>query len=58
MELGLAQFWAQGDVVTHSVATLLVLLSVLSWYVIATRPTRLAGQALSCARTGLVLGRA
>jgi biopolymer transport protein ExbB len=28
MELGLAQFWAQGDVVTHSVATLLVLLSV------------------------------
>ena len=37
MELGLAQFWAQGDVVTHSVATLLVLLSVLSWYVIASK---------------------
>jgi len=36
-ELGLAQFWAQGDLVTHSVAILLVLLSVVSWYVIAVK---------------------
>ncbi|MCB1931031.1 MAG: MotA/TolQ/ExbB proton channel family protein [Candidatus Accumulibacter sp.] len=37
MELGLAQFWAQGDLVTRSVATLLLLLSVVSWYVIAVK---------------------
>ena len=36
-ELGLAHFWAQGDLVTHSVAILLVLLSVVSWYVIAAK---------------------
>ena len=37
MELGLAQFWAQGDLVTRSVAILLLLLSVVSWYVIAVK---------------------
>ena len=35
MELGLAQFWAQGDLVTHSVAILLLMLSLASWYVMA-----------------------
>ncbi|MBL8393462.1 MAG: MotA/TolQ/ExbB proton channel family protein [Candidatus Accumulibacter sp.] len=33
-ETGLAHFWAQGDVLTHAVAILLVLLSLASWYVI------------------------
>lgn len=32
-----AHFWAQGDVITHSVAILLGLLSVLSWIVIGSR---------------------
>lgn len=35
MEMGLAQFWAQGDLVTHSVAVLLLMLSLASWYVMA-----------------------
>ena len=34
-EMGLAHFWAQGDLITHSVAILLLLLSVASWYVMA-----------------------
>ena len=33
--LGIAQFWAQGDAVTHAVAVLLLLMSTASWYVIA-----------------------
>ena len=33
-KIGLAHFWAQGDVVTHSVAILLLVMSVASWYVI------------------------
>jgi biopolymer transport protein ExbB len=33
--LGIAQFWAQGDAVTHAVAVLLLLMSMASWYVIA-----------------------
>ncbi|MEF8699487.1 MAG: MotA/TolQ/ExbB proton channel family protein [Candidatus Accumulibacter sp. UW26] len=37
METGLAHFWAQGDWLTHTVAILLALLSVASWYVIATK---------------------
>jgi biopolymer transport protein ExbB len=36
-QLGLAHFWAQGDLVTHSVAVLLLLLSVSSWMVIVGR---------------------
>jgi biopolymer transport protein ExbB len=36
-QLGLAHFWSQGDFVTHSVAILLLLLSVSSWMVIAGR---------------------
>jgi biopolymer transport protein ExbB len=32
--LGLAHFWAAGDAVTHSVAWLLLAMSVVSWYVI------------------------
>lgn len=34
-EMGLAHFWAQGDLITHSAALLLLLLSVASWYVMA-----------------------
>ena len=37
MEMGLTHFWAQGDVVTHTVAILLLLLSAASWYVIAAK---------------------
>ncbi|WP_291992671.1 MotA/TolQ/ExbB proton channel family protein [Candidatus Accumulibacter sp. ACC003] len=36
-ELGLAHFWQQGDLVTHSVAIVLILLSVVSWYVMAVK---------------------
>jgi biopolymer transport protein ExbB len=36
-QLGLAHFWSQGDLVTHAVAVLLLLLSVSSWMVIAGR---------------------
>jgi biopolymer transport protein ExbB len=36
-QLGLAHFWSQGDFVTHSVAILLLLLSVSSWMVIVGR---------------------
>jgi biopolymer transport protein ExbB len=35
--LGLVHFWQQGDLVTHSVAILLVLLSVASWSLTITR---------------------
>lgn len=37
---GLAALWAQGDAVTKSVAVLLLLMSVVSWYVIVTRAWR------------------
>ncbi len=36
-QLGLAHFWSQGDLVTHAVAILLLLLSVSSWMVIFGR---------------------
>jgi biopolymer transport protein ExbB len=36
-QLGLAHFWSQGDLVTHAVAILLLLLSVSSWMVIVGR---------------------
>jgi biopolymer transport protein ExbB len=36
-QLGLAHFWSQGDFITHSVAILLLLLSVASWMVIVGR---------------------
>lgn len=35
--LGLAHFWQQGDLVTHSVAILLVLLSIASWSLTISR---------------------
>lgn len=38
---GLAALWSQGDVVIKSVALLLLLMSIASWYVIATRAWRL-----------------
>ena len=38
---GLAALWSQGDVVIKSVALLLLLMSMASWYVIATRAWRL-----------------
>jgi biopolymer transport protein ExbB len=38
---GIAALWSQGDVVIRSVAMLLLLMSIASWYVIATRAWRL-----------------
>lgn len=35
--LGFAHYWAQGDAVTHSVAYLLLLMSVISWYYIVSK---------------------
>ncbi len=35
--LGLAHFWQQGDLVTHSVAILLLVLSIASWSLTITR---------------------
>ena len=35
--LGFAHYWAQGDVVTHSVAYLLLLMSIASWYYILSK---------------------
>jgi biopolymer transport protein ExbB len=35
--LGFAHYWAQGDAVTHSVAYLLALMSVVSWYYIFSK---------------------
>ncbi|KIL99439.1 MotA/TolQ/ExbB proton channel family protein [Paramagnetospirillum magnetotacticum MS-1] len=36
-EIGLAHFWEQGDIVSHTVAIILAFLSVASWSVIALR---------------------
>ncbi|MDO8930836.1 MAG: MotA/TolQ/ExbB proton channel family protein [Rhodocyclaceae bacterium] len=36
-DLGLAHFWQQGDLVTHSVAVLLLLLSIAGWSLTITR---------------------
>lgn len=36
-DLGFAHYWAQGDIVTHSVAYLLLLMSVASWYYILSK---------------------
>jgi biopolymer transport protein ExbB len=38
---GLESLWSQGDIVTKSVALLLVMLSIASWYVIATKALQL-----------------
>ena len=35
--LGFAHYWAHGDAITHSVAYLLLLMSVLSWYYIFSK---------------------
>ena len=35
--LGFAHYWSQGDAVTHAVACLLLLMSVLSWYYILSK---------------------
>jgi biopolymer transport protein ExbB len=35
--LGFAHYWAQGDAITHSVAYLLLLMSVVSWYYILSK---------------------
>lgn len=37
MEMSLGQFWAQGDLVTHCVAILLLALSLASWFVMASK---------------------
>lgn len=52
MELGLAHFWTQGDLLTQLVAVLLLLLSVASWYVIASK-TYALWQARRCHRRAL-----
>ncbi len=36
----LATFWAQGDAISKTVAVLLLMMSIVSWYVIATRTWR------------------
>jgi biopolymer transport protein ExbB len=38
---GMAAMWAQGDWVIKSVALLLLIMSIASWYVIITRSIRL-----------------
>lgn len=38
---GIAALWSQGDLVTKSVAVLLLLMSIASWYVMVTRAARL-----------------
>jgi biopolymer transport protein ExbB len=35
--LGLAHYWAQGDVVSHTVAYALLLMSIISWYYILSK---------------------
>ena len=35
--LGLAHYWAQGDAITHTVAYVLLLMSVISWYYITSK---------------------
>ncbi len=35
--LGFAHYWSQGDAITHTVAYLLLLMSVLSWYYILSK---------------------
>ncbi len=35
--LGFAHYWAQGDAITHSVAYMLLLMSVISWYYILSK---------------------
>ena len=35
--LGFAHYWAQGDAVTHSVAYLLLIMSIASWYYILSK---------------------
>lgn len=46
-ELGLSHFWAQGDIVSRSVAVVLFLLSVGSWYLMIAKVIALA-QARRC----------
>jgi biopolymer transport protein ExbB len=36
-QLGLAHFWSQGDLVSHTIAAILALLSVASWGVIVSK---------------------
>src|ERR1700741_3713247 len=50
-KMGLAHFWAHGDAVTHTVALLLLAMSVLSWTIIL-------GKALAHLRLRLSLDRA
>ena len=35
--LGFAHYWSQGDAITHAVAVLLLLMSVVSWYYIFSK---------------------
>jgi len=47
IELGLSHFWAQGDLVSHSVALILFALSVGSWYLMVSKIVALV-QARRC----------
>ncbi len=42
---GLTHLWEQGDSVTHIVVTILIIMSILSWYVMALK----AGNCCACA---------
>lgn len=35
--MGIMHFWNQGDIVTHSIAVVLAILSLLSWAIIGSR---------------------
>lgn len=35
--MGITHFWSQGDFVTHSIAVVLAILSLLSWAIIGSR---------------------
>ena len=41
---GIEHFWAQGDAVTHTVAIILLIMSILSWTQIAVKSWRAAGR--------------
>ena len=51
-QMGLAHFWSQGDLVTHTTAVILALLSLASWWVIVGK--LLSGWRASRARDGAV----
>ena len=59
-QFGLANVWSQGDIVTRSVAILLLVMSLASWIVILTKALDLRGMldALRLIRRGVPAGAA